>query len=71
MYVMELYNYEDKIKDLKKQYVYGEVFLLHGLSILFLAGFTPLPYKAFTIASGLIGFQSINFYNCKLNLKKP
>ena len=27
------------------------------LSILFLAGFTPLPYKAFTISSGLIAFS--------------
>ena len=27
------------------------------LSILFLAGFTPLPYKVFTIASGLISFN--------------
>ncbi len=27
------------------------------LSILFLAGFTPLPYKAFTIASGIVGFS--------------
>ena len=27
------------------------------LSILFLAGFTPLPYKAFTIASGVVAFS--------------
>ena len=27
----------------------------------FLAGFTPLPYKAFTIASGLIGFNLLIF----------
>ena len=31
------------------------------LGILFLAGFTPLPYKVFTIASGLIGFNIIIF----------
>jgi membrane protein DedA with SNARE-associated domain len=31
------------------------------LSILFLAGFTPLPYKVFTIASGLIGFNLLIF----------
>ena len=30
---------------------------LAWLSILFLAGFTPLPYKAFTISSGLIAFS--------------
>ena len=31
------------------------------LAILFLAGFTPLPYKVFTIASGLIGFNLLVF----------
>ena len=56
MYVMELYNYEDKIKDLKLSMSEGSGFLA-WLSILFLAGFTPLPYKAFTIASGLIAFN--------------
>ena len=28
---------------------------------MFLAGFTPLPYKVFTIASGLIGFNLLIF----------
>jgi membrane protein YqaA with SNARE-associated domain len=56
MYVMELYNYEDKIKDLKLSMSKGSG-LITWLSILFLAGFTPLPYKAFTIASGLIAFN--------------
>ena len=31
------------------------------LGILFLAGFTPLPYKVFTIASGLISFNILVF----------
>ena len=31
------------------------------LGILFLAGFTPLPYKVFTISSGLIGFNILIF----------
>jgi membrane protein YqaA with SNARE-associated domain len=56
MYVMELYNYEDKIKNLKLS-MSTESGLVTWLSILFLAGFTPLPYKAFTIASGLIAFN--------------
>ena len=56
MYVMELYNYEDKIKDLKLSMSTGSG-LITWLGILFLAGFTPLPYKAFTIASGLIAFN--------------
>ena len=56
MYVIEFYNYEDKVKDLKLSMSEGDGFLA-WLSILFLAGFTPLPYKAFTIASGLIAFN--------------
>ena len=32
------------------------------LGILFLAGFTPLPYKVFTIASGLISFNFFIFH---------
>ena len=56
MYVIEFYNYEDKVEDLKSNMSEGSGFLL-WLSILFLAGFTPLPYKAFTISSGLIAFN--------------
>ena len=56
MYVMELYNYEDKIKNLKLS-MSTESGLITWLSILFLAGFTPFPYKAFTIASCLIAFN--------------
>ena len=56
IYVIEFYNYEDKVKDLKLSMSEGSGFLA-WLSILFLAGFTPLPYKAFTIASGLIAFN--------------
>ena len=56
IYVIEFYNYENKVKDLKLSMSEGSGFLA-WLSILFLAGFTPLPYKAFTIASGLIAFN--------------
>ncbi|MDC0351841.1 DedA family protein [Candidatus Pelagibacter sp.] len=56
MYVIEFYNYEDKVKNLKLSMSEGNGFIV-WLSILFLAGFTPLPYKAFTIASGLISFN--------------
>ena len=56
MYVIEFYSYEDKVKDLKISMSKGSGFLA-WLSILFLAGFTPLPYKAFTISSGLIAFN--------------
>ena len=56
MNIIEFYGYEKKVIGLKNNLSQGEGFLT-WLSILFLAGFTPLPYKAFTIASGLIGFN--------------
>ena len=56
MYVIEFYGYQDKVENLKLSMSQGSGFLA-WLSILFLAGFTPLPYKAFTISSGLITFN--------------
>ena len=32
------------------------------LATLFLAGFTPLPFKVFTITSGMIGFNLLVFF---------
>ena len=56
MYVIEFYGYQDKVENLKMSMSQGGGFLA-WLSVLFLAGFTPLPYKAFTISSGLIAFN--------------
>ena len=56
MYLIEFYGYQDKVENLKLSMSKGNGFLA-WLSILFLAGFTPLPYKAFTISSGLIAFN--------------
>jgi membrane protein YqaA with SNARE-associated domain len=56
MYVIEFYGYQDKVENIKLSMSQGSGFLA-WLSILFLAGFTPLPYKAFTISSGLIAFN--------------
>ena len=56
MYLIEFYGYQDKVENLKLSMSQGSGFLV-WLSILFLAGFTPLPYKAFTISSGLIAFN--------------
>ena len=56
MYVIEFYGYQDKVESVKFSLSKGSGFLA-WLSILFLAGFTPLPYKAFTISSGLISFN--------------
>mgnify|MGYP001443344791 FL=1 len=58
--IMSFYGYEDKLTDLKNSLINNEGFYA-WLGILFLAGFTPLPYKVFTIASGLIGFNIIIF----------
>jgi len=60
MQVMTFYGYEDKLVSLKNNLINSEGFYA-WLSILFLAGFTPLPYKVFTIASGLIGFNILVF----------
>ena len=60
MNVIEFYGYEHKVNSLKTNLSEEEGFLT-WLSILFLAGFTPLPYKVFTIASGLIGFNLLIF----------
>ena len=58
--IMTFYGYEDKLISLKNNLINSEGFYA-WLSILFLAGFTPLPYKVFTIASGLIGFNILIF----------
>ena len=60
MQIMSFYGYEDKLTSLKNDLINSEGFYA-WLGILFLAGFTPLPYKVFTIASGLIGFNIIIF----------
>ena len=60
MNIIEFYGYEKKVVSIKNNLSQGEGFFA-WLSILFLAGFTPLPYKAFTIASGLIGFNILVF----------
>ena len=60
MQIMTFYNYEDKLINLKNDLANSQGFYA-WLAILFLAGFTPLPYKVFTIASGLIGFNILIF----------
>ncbi len=60
MYVIEFYNYESKVLKLKMDLSQGSGMVI-WLGTLFLAGFTPLPYKVFTITSGLIAFDIIAF----------
>ncbi|MDB3888468.1 DedA family protein [Candidatus Pelagibacter sp.] len=56
IHIVEFYGYEEKVTNLKNALTQGEGFYT-WLAILFLAGFTPLPYKVFTIVSGLISFN--------------
>tara|TARA_A100001035_G_C27741326_1_gene481723 strand:- start:699 stop:1304 length:606 start_codon:yes stop_codon:yes gene_type:complete len=56
MNIVEFYNYENKLVDIKDALSKGDGFYA-WITILFLAGFTPLPYKVFTITSGLISFN--------------
>jgi membrane protein YqaA with SNARE-associated domain len=60
MNIMSFYGYEERLSNLKNNLINSEGFYA-WLGILFLAGFTPLPYKVFTIASGLIGFNILIF----------
>ena len=60
MKIMNFYSYEDQLINFKNNLINSEGFYA-WLGILFLAGVTPLPYKVFTISSGLIGFNIIIF----------
>ena len=61
MGVVEFYGYEDKVLSLKESLTKGNGLYI-WLATLFLAGFTPLPFKVFTITSGMIGFNLFIFF---------
>ena len=61
MSVVGFYHYEDKVLNLKENLTNGTG-LYVWLATLFLAGFTPLPFKVFTITSGMIGFNLFIFF---------
>jgi len=61
MNVIEIYGYEEKVVNLKINLSSGMNFILF-LGTLFLAGFTPLPFKVFTITSGIISFNIFIFF---------
>ena len=56
MSIIEFYNYENKVFELQDR-LSNKAGLVFWIGTLFLAGFTPLPYKVFTITSGFIGFN--------------
>ena len=61
MNVVNFYGYEDKVFTLKDNLTKGTGLYI-WLATLFLAGFTPLPFKVFTITSGMIGFNLFIFF---------
>ena len=61
MNVVGFYGYEDKVLSLKDSLTRGTGLYI-WLVTLFLAGFTPLPFKVFTITSGMIGFNLFIFF---------
>tara|TARA_B100000780_G_scaffold58246_1_gene37013 strand:+ start:19 stop:615 length:597 start_codon:yes stop_codon:yes gene_type:complete len=61
MNVVEFYGYENKVLRLKDSLTRGTGLYI-WLVTLFLAGFTPLPFKVFTITSGMIGFNLFIFF---------
>jgi len=61
MVVIELYGYEEELFEVQDKISSKGGFFL-WLGIMFLAGFTPLPFKVFTITSGIIGFNIFVFF---------
>ena len=59
--VVEFYGYEDQVDKLKYKFSIGDGRYI-WIATLFLAGFTPLPFKVFTITSGMIGFNLFVFF---------
>ena len=60
--LIELYGYEEQILELKNQLSSKSGAHTAWLGTLFLAGFTPLPFKLFTITSGIINFDIFVFF---------
>ena len=64
MSVVEFYSYEEKVNILISRLSEGSGLYI-WLITLFLAGFTPLPFKVFTITSGVISFNlPVFFFIC-------
>ena len=60
--LIELYGYEEQVLGLKNQLSSKSGAYSIWLGTLFLAGFTPLPFKLFTITSGIINFDIFVFF---------
>jgi len=53
--ILNYFNAHDTFESIKAKYA------AHGILIILLAGFTPIPYKIFTIASGVLGIAFMPF----------
>ena len=60
--LMEFYGYQEQVLQLKNQLNSKSGAYSLWLGTLFLAGFTPLPFKIFTITSGIINFNIFAFF---------
>ena len=60
--LMGFYGYEEQVLQLKNQLNSKNGAYSLWLVTLFLAGFTPLPFKIFTITSGIINFNIFAFF---------
>ena len=60
MHVVDFYGYQEKVFSLKNNLSSGNGLYI-WVATLFLAGFTPLPFKVFTITSGIINFNIFIF----------
>tara|TARA_B100001750_G_C15212172_1_gene448871 strand:+ start:19 stop:618 length:600 start_codon:yes stop_codon:yes gene_type:complete len=60
--IMEFYGYEEQVLQLKNQLNSKSSAYTLWLGTLFLAGFTPLPFKIFTVTSGIINFNIFVFF---------
>jgi membrane protein YqaA with SNARE-associated domain len=55
--VLSLYtnDYQQTLDDI------GALYDSHGFWAVFIAGFSPIPYKVFTVVSGMLAYDLINF----------
>jgi membrane protein YqaA with SNARE-associated domain len=61
MVIIEFYGYEEKVYEIQNK-ISSKGGFIFWVGVMFLAGFTPLPFKLFTIASGIVGFNIVVFF---------
>jgi membrane protein YqaA with SNARE-associated domain len=61
MGIIEFYGYQEKVFEIQDK-ISSKGGFLFWIGVMFIAGFTPLPFKLFTIASGIVGFNIFAFF---------